>query len=269
APVRKSRDSFGYDCTLRSVNSIKNALSYDCEGSSSDSDSGYSVCKSVPERMNLLGSFEESALKGRIQPFSVIDGFTADLGASGSFCPPHVRLAVATFYFSPYDDSPPLPYYGHCNLEQLGKRRYHIPARGNVQVTVFNPQGSVVKMFIVQYNLSDMPPYCQTFVRQRTYFMPYKATLDDVIAHRSWLRYLIHLRFCSSRSRKIYLHSDIRMLFSRKSELDAFNLNSVGGQNVEFGQQDSESYDLRSFTEMPENPRYSPRKLFFCGPEDK
>ena len=51
------------------------------------------------------------------------------------------------------------------------------------------------------------------------------------------------LRFHSSKSGKIYLHDDIRLLFSRKSiEVDS-----------------GIPYELKSFTEMPRNPCYSPR----------
>jgi hypothetical protein len=95
-------------------------------------------------------------------------------------------------------------------------------------VTLFNPHGTVVKMFVVCYDLGDMPPSSQTFVRQRTFFMPVSATLEDAFANRSWLRYLIHLRFATSRSNKLYLHSDIRMLFSHKSDLEAAS-NLTGG----------------------------------------
>lgn len=50
------------------------------------------------------------------------------------------------------------------------------------------------------------------------------------------------LRFHSSKSGKIYLHDNIRLLFSRKSiEVDS-----------------GIPYELKSFTEMPRNPRYSP-----------
>lgn len=63
--------------------------------------------------------------------------------------------------------------------------------------TLFNPQGTVVKMFVVRYDLLDMPASSQTFVRQRTFFMPSNGTLNDARIHRSWLRYLIHLRYAS------------------------------------------------------------------------
>lgn len=34
---------------------------------------------------------------------------------------------------------------------------------------VFNPNKTVVKMFVVLYDCSDMPPKSQTFLRQKTY----------------------------------------------------------------------------------------------------
>jgi len=52
-------------------------------------------------------------------------------------------------------------------------------------------------------------------------------------------------RFASSKSGKIYLHTDIRVIFARdKFELDSRVAN----------------YELRSFTEGPENPKYAPRR---------
>jgi hypothetical protein len=52
---------------------------------------------------------------------------------------------------------------------------------GTIQVTLLNPLGTVVKMFVVLYDLTDMPERSHTFLRQRT--------LRDKM-----LRYLIHLR---------------------------------------------------------------------------
>lgn len=59
--------------------------------------------------------------------------------------------------------------------------------------TLFNPNGTVVKMFVVRYDLTDMPPNSRTFVRQRTLFMPSDAN-EHHVDSRKWLRYLIHLR---------------------------------------------------------------------------
>jgi hypothetical protein len=106
-------------------------------------------------------------------------------------------------------------FVGHINL---GKKGYRVPQKGTIQVTLFNPMGTVVKMFVVMYDLSDMPENSQTFLRQRTLYMPsgtldpweiyhhkfhfildYYETLSDLseansIDAKKWLRYLIHLR---------------------------------------------------------------------------
>ena len=50
---------------------------------------------------------------------------------------------------------------GHINL---GKKGYRVPQSGTIQVTLFNPLGTVVKMFVVMYDLSDMPPNSQVFL---------------------------------------------------------------------------------------------------------
>lgn len=55
------------------------------------------------------------------------------------------------------------------------------------------------------------------------------------------------IRFASSKSGRIYLHRDIRIIVFRKSELDAATIH--GGR----------PYELRSFTELPSNPQFSPR----------
>lgn len=50
-----------------------------------------------------------------------------------------------------------------------------------------------MKMFVAMYDLRDMAPRCQTFLRQRTLYMPIDASDEDPEA-RKWLRYLLHLR---------------------------------------------------------------------------
>ncbi|KRX55894.1 Uncharacterized protein T09_10223 [Trichinella sp. T9] len=254
APVNRFQKSFQFDPSLTTDSvTMKKCSSNcrDCESTSGDSEDGSIPLKRriFSKRMNnLLGSFEESALQGRFTPFGILNGFTIELGASGSFLPPHVRLPVTTIFLDSPPDAP-LPYIGRCNLKQLGKKGYHIPKAGNVQVTLFNPQGSVVNMFIVQYNLKEMKCRSKTFVRQRTYFMPKSATYKDAKNNRSWLRYLIHLRFASSSSGKLYLHSDIKMLFARKPELDCNNVSLTSA-----GIRDCATYELRAFNEIPQHP---------------
>merc|ERR1712192_255549 len=108
-------------------------------------------------------------------------------------------------------------------------------------------------MFVVMYDLSDMPPSSQTFLRQRTLYMP----CDQSDAHpdsRKWLRYLTHLRLASSKTGKIYLHTDVRMIIFRKSDLDTATDYTPG-----------KGFELRSFTRGPTNPKFSPRKLGDSG----
>ncbi|XP_073199419.1 atos homolog protein B isoform X4 [Lepidochelys kempii] len=140
---------------------------------------------------------------------------------------------------------------GVIDLEALGKKGYSVPKAGTIQVTLFNPNKTVVKMFLVTYDFQDMPASHLTFLRHRIFLVPVgeegpgEAPSDPACAGppRRVLCYLMHLRFHSSKSGKIYLHNDIRLLFSRKSiEVDS-----------------GIPYELKSFTEMPRNPCYSPR----------
>ncbi|XP_066510919.1 atos homolog protein B-like [Hoplias malabaricus] len=198
----------------------------------------------------LLGNFEESILKGRFSPSGRIEGFTAEIGASGSYCPQHATLPVQVTYYHTSEHSAPSPFLGVISLEPLGKKGYSVPKAGTIQVTLFNPNKTVVKMFLVTYNFGDMPVNHMTFLRHRIFLVPVEegdgpreGPQSSTSDRKKILCYLIHLRFQSSKSGKIYLHNDIRLLFSRKSiEVDT-----------------GIPYELKSFTEVPRNPKYSPR----------
>lgn len=67
--------------------------------------------------------------------------------------------------------------------------------------TLFNPNKTVVKMFVVIYDLREMPANHQTFLRQRTFSVPVrrevKRSVNKENSHQTeerLLRYLIHLR---------------------------------------------------------------------------
>ncbi|CAH8522842.1 unnamed protein product [Schistosoma guineensis] len=342
------------------------------------------ACTPVPHgsSQHLLVNFEESMLNGRIHPVGQVEGFSIELGASGSFYPNHIRLPMKAYFFNLSDDNAPSPYLGYADLKQLPSNKgYHIPKKGSIQLTLFNPTGLVVKMFVIVYDLADMPPNCQTFLRQRTVYMPIQQhnqfhssyiisnstqstslhnnstcsfhkpqyhsthtntnhlncnstpstsmintnvsmnnTLSNCNTDHLWnissksltepntpsflsyssscscssitsigslssygsqnavnnnnttnsnttttnnttgiagvslntrnelpayLRYLVHLRFHTTRSGKLYLHTDLRLIFSR----DKF----------EFDPRIA-TYELRSFVDAPSNPRYSPKK---------
>lgn len=58
----------------------------------------------------MLSSFQESVLNYRLDPLGVVDGFTAEVGASGTFCPTHLTLPVEVSFYSVSDDNAPSPY---------------------------------------------------------------------------------------------------------------------------------------------------------------
>lgn len=55
---------------------------------------------------------------------------------------------------------------------------------------------------------------------------------------------------------RLYLHTDVRMLFSQNNTLDALNLELKG----RVGHDSADRYRLIVETELPRHPRYSPKK---------
>ncbi|XP_034364296.1 atos homolog protein A isoform X2 [Arvicanthis niloticus] len=254
-PQRKTQSGcFDLDTSLLHLRSLSSKSSRPCLNIEENPDVHEKpfLSSSAPPitSLSLLGNFEESVLNYRLDPLGIVDGFTAEVGASGTFCPTHLTLPVEVSFYSVSDDNAPSPYMGVITLESLGKRGYRVPPSGTIQVTLFNPNKTVVKMFVVVYDLRGMPANHQTFLRQRTFSVPVKQEMkrsinkENVQHTAQLLRYLIHLRFQSSKSGKIYLHRDVRLLFSRKSmEVDS-----------------GAAYELKSYTESPTNPQFSPRR---------
>ncbi|XP_026742198.1 protein FAM214A [Trichoplusia ni] len=307
APLRRGNNCFDFDDSINGISGIKSALFHPISPSPPPPASPASPrppARTPPPpaskiRMKpstaLLGSFEESALKGRLEPVATVQGFRAELGACGAFCPPHRRLPVTVFFYAPGGTN--APYMGHINLGSSG---YRVARSGTVQVSLFNPHGTLVKMFVVLYDLTRMPAGSRTFLRQRTLYMPAGAEPPARHLAHKWLRYLIHLRFMTSKSGKLYLHTDIRIIVSRKADLDTATAHSAlfrplptndssptdtktaerdtnspdrkpnrvfGGcsefddfkKETGYENQNGVSYELRSFTYAPDNPKYSPR----------
>lgn len=55
-------------------------------------------------------SQQECVLNYRLEPLGNVEGFTAEVGASGSFCPSHMTLPVDVSFYSVSDDNAPSPY---------------------------------------------------------------------------------------------------------------------------------------------------------------
>jgi hypothetical protein len=99
------------------------------------SNANFNTIPLTPRR--LLGSFEESLLNGRLNPVGIVDGFYAEIGASGSFFPEHATLPVNTAFYQVCEDVAASPYLGVLSLGSLGKRGYKVPNKGTIQVVSF------------------------------------------------------------------------------------------------------------------------------------
>eukprot|EP00795_Rhopilema_esculentum_P003621 gene3621-14855_t len=196
------------------------------------------LSRSAPASTRLLGNFEESVLKGRIPVFGTVEGFTAEIGASGLFCPKHITLPIKCQFFRTSDDNAPSPYMGHISLRNSkGKKGYHVPRKGTIQLTLFNPNKTVLKVFVVLYDFMDMPADSHTFLRQK--IVSVKKYSDDKDEQQN-LHYLVHLRFASTKHDRIYLHTDVRVIFPQQTP-------------------DTTGSNLKILTYGPVEPKYTPR----------
>ena len=102
---------------------------------------------------------------------------------------------------------------------------YRIPEIGQLQIVIKNPNKTAVKLFLVPYDLSDMPPGTKTFIRQRSYSagpiidqpISNLTRFPDVgIMEKPILRYLIHLNICSTQKGRCYLYGGIRVVFANR-----------------------------------------------------
>ncbi|XP_052864248.1 uncharacterized protein LOC128270863 [Anopheles cruzii] len=207
-------------------------------------------------RAPLLGTLEESLLQRRLSPKYQVADFKVLLGASGSFCPTQLTIPVASYFYELPGQHLTTPYV--CEL-RLPRKGYSIPRTGTVQATLLNPLGTVVRMFVVPYDFRDMPAMSTTFIRQRILACDESSLqlLGKNIEQLSnaeqmkLLRYAIHLRFQTSRSGKLSLHTDIRLLISRRTDCDtaaAHAKNLLEAPN-----------ELKVVTIVPENPKFSLR----------
>lgn len=112
---------------------------------------------------------------------------------------------------------------------------YRIPAEGQLQIVLKNPNRTAVKLFLVPYDVSDMEPGQKTFIRQRSYSagpiidMPLASRRnygtdrpEAALSHsddprdRPILRYLIHLHICCTGKGRYYLYKSIRVVFANR-----------------------------------------------------
>jgi len=139
----------------------------------------------------LLGSFEESILKDRFTPCGSIAGFKFKMSCSGLFSSPPVTLPFTGNFYSFSELYCPSPYTGCIKLDQCGTHGYQISKQGRIQATIFDPENSVLRIFLIPYDVRDMPPRSQTFIRQRIQAVRGESERN--------LQYHIHLRLMSGK----------------------------------------------------------------------
>ena len=116
APLRRGGIKFDFDSGLATPKDIKRALFEPQSPTESECGSPKKkkrdprklLSTSAPATVsnnNLLCNFEESVLNGRLEPVSTVEGFTAEIGASGSFQPAHLSFPVTVFFYTLCENS--------------------------------------------------------------------------------------------------------------------------------------------------------------------
>ncbi|ORZ13095.1 hypothetical protein BCR42DRAFT_419172 [Absidia repens] len=196
----------------------------------------------------LVGSYEESLLSGRmstLQPSKPI-WFHADIGVVGYGavkpdlkCPPHRSIAFPAQYYDGQEinnnnnnsvDEPSFssatttttaicsvpPYVGTIDLtvgpNGAPSKGYRIPSRGQLQIAIKIPDKSLIKLFLVPYDVSQMPRGMKTFLRQKSYSQP-RSQFSSSSSSSPAPKYIIHLQICRTDKNRVYLYKKIRVAF--------------------------------------------------------
>ncbi|KAI8138137.1 hypothetical protein BJV82DRAFT_632730 [Fennellomyces sp. T-0311] len=153
---------------------------------------------------SLVGSYEESLLSGRMSAMpSKPILFQAQIGVLGKECkaslrcPPHRAVTFPAFFYDLQDHVP--PYVGTVDLVPP----YRLPPKGQLQIVIKNPNKTAVKLFLIPYDVSDMPKNTKTFLRQKSYD-----------GHS--LRYAVQVQLCRTEKKRVYLYKHIRVVFANR-----------------------------------------------------
>ncbi|KAI7854541.1 hypothetical protein BDC45DRAFT_440736 [Circinella umbellata] len=154
---------------------------------------------------SLVGSYEESLLSGRMSSMpSKPILFQAQIGVLGKECksslrcPPHRSVTFPAFFYDMQEQLVP-PYVGTVDLIPP----YRLPPKGQLQIVIKNPNKTAVKLFLIPYDVSDMPKNTKTFLRQKSYD-----------GHS--LRYAVQVQLCRTEKKRVYLYKHIRVVFANR-----------------------------------------------------
>ena len=90
-------------------------------------------------------------LNGRIEPSGVVEGFSVDLSASGSFCPKRVTIPVTAFFFCLSDDNAPSPYLVSISCGLLSYNVGIICLTFNTLFVVYSNHQMIIKNVCIIY----------------------------------------------------------------------------------------------------------------------
>ncbi|KXS11854.1 hypothetical protein M427DRAFT_157912 [Gonapodya prolifera JEL478] len=128
---------------------------------------------------------------------------------------------------------------------QVQVQGYRLPERGQLQIIIKNPSRTAVKVFLLPYDFTSLPPSSRTFVRQKSYAVPgtsvstRPATVVRPSAPspsppssgtpeattpcgtkkpRGPLRYALHLQIARDGKGRVFLWRTMRVVFSHGGE---------------------------------------------------
>ncbi|KAK9389204.1 hypothetical protein V1515DRAFT_342734 [Lipomyces mesembrius] len=98
---------------------------------------------------------------------------------------------------------------------------YRIPQQGQIQIVISNPHRTAIKLFLIPYDLRDMPVGSRTFLRQKT------VVIEEGTGSKGSLRQAVHLHVVCPGEGKYYLFKTVRVVFENRA-LDATTTSGHG-----------------------------------------
>ncbi|KAK7206998.1 hypothetical protein BZA70DRAFT_270171 [Myxozyma melibiosi] len=201
----------------------------------------------LPHPESLVGSYEESLLAGRTSTPSQKPAvpFVARIGVLGTGdecpaklrCPRHLSLEFDAVYYnwlgSGEEERGGSPYVGQLDLEshyrETARKQtkskskkskvdgYRIPKTGQIQIVISNPSRTAIKLFLVPYDLSEMPVNTRTFMRQKTYVTDDQQQQQQQSQKKGRLRQAVHLHVVHASTGRYYLFRTLRVVFENRA----------------------------------------------------
>ncbi|XP_029655543.1 protein FAM214A-like [Octopus sinensis] len=141
---------------------------------------------------NKPNTYLDDLLVGEIRPVGYVADYTIDFYSYRKSYHKKETFSLLSFYFDNSLNTPELcPYLGFIDLQNV---EYRIPSKGKLQLILFQPNKKVKKIFLIEYNLTSMPPNETTYIRQKLIYAPIPVEGVDMSQHLGYLQYCLHLK---------------------------------------------------------------------------